>query len=54
MNVVFEDSVGAQARQWFRDVLASSKIDFNKAIATRVTVKMVVDPSVHDALPSSR
>lgn len=46
MNVVFDDSVGEQARQWFKDVLASSKIDFNKAIASRVTVKMVADPSV--------
>jgi hypothetical protein len=46
MNVVFDDSVGAQARQWFKDVLASSKIDFNKAIASTVTVRVVAEPSV--------
>jgi hypothetical protein len=45
MNVVFDDSVGAQARQWFSDVLASSRIDFNQAISSTITVKMVTEPS---------
>jgi hypothetical protein len=45
MKLRFHDSVGAQARQWFTDVLASSKIDFDAAITTTVTVIVVAQPS---------
>lgn len=46
MKLHFDDSVGAQARQWFADALASSTIDFNAAITTTVTVIVVAEPSV--------
>jgi hypothetical protein len=45
VNLVFADTVSAQAEQWYRDALASSTIDYDAAIPGTVTVTVVAEPS---------